>query len=129
LPPEVEGLYKMSMADNLLSDNERAQLEAKAAAMEAEVAPIIAAAEAALKEAEGRRTDAEAGLARMQMMRERIAAMSDRETQENVNAESRGNQSKLAAETLLKMAQAHREREGAKSDRIKASQKPAKAGA
>lgn len=147
---EIEGLYKMALADNLLTDNQRAELEAAAAAMEAQVAPLIAQAEAAKMQAEARRTDAEAGLARVQQMRERLSAENDARTQDDESALSRAEQSKKAAETLLAMAKAHRERAaaaserergmadaelsrssafreraGAESDRIKASQKPA----
>ncbi len=119
---EVEGLYKMAMADNMLTDNERAVIEAEAARLEAQVAPIIAQAEADLKSAQGRREDAEAGLARMQAMRERIAAMGDAETLRNESAQSQQDQAKTVAERILLMAKAAAEREKPAIEREKIKQ-------
>ena len=113
---EIEGLYKMAMADNMLSDNKRAEVEAA-------MAPILAMAEAQVSQAEAQKKGAETTLLRMQAIRERIAAMDESEAgrsfAENEAAESRGRQAESAAKTLLDMAKAHTERQKGHTERMR----------
>lgn len=129
----VEGIYKMAMADNMLSDNKRAEVEAA-------MAPIIAQAEADVSAAEAERKRSASTLDRMKALRERMDMLNGHEAHQhslsNENAESRGRQAESAASALLDMIAAHREsatalreREGAKTDRIKARQPRATANA
>lgn len=130
---EIEGLYKMAMSDNMLTDNERAAAEAEAARLEAEVAPLIAQAEAALKASQAGREEAEAGLTRMKAMRERLAMLGDSTKLADESGQAQADQRKTAAETLLALAKAAAERakpeierekirEGGQIERQKANQ-------
>ncbi len=124
---KFDALYNMAMADNMLTDNERA-------AMEAQLAPLLAAAEAEATSAEARKKNAEAAqasaeatLTRMRAIRERLGVAHDDGAHQNETAESRGRQAESAAKALLDMASAHREREGIRAD-MKKAERP-KAGA
>lgn len=121
---QFHAAYQAAMADNMVTDNERARMEQMLDAMRIQIEAMDAKtnarkteAEAARTEAEARRTDTESLEAVHRSRREELGSLVDW-------LGARGQHAKDMTEAELNMASAHREREGAISDRKKATAKP-----
>lgn len=118
---QFNALYQQAMADNMVSDNERARMDQALASMKMEIDAMEGHARARKTDAEANALDADAEWTRQAASREKLGALID-------IMDGRGRHMESAAGASLDLASAHREREGAISDRKKAVQRrPARA--
>lgn len=116
---QFDAMYQAAMADNMVSDNERAKMEAQLESARLSIEAAEAAARADNTRIEALKIAADADLSSASAERERIGAFIDLIAGQT---EAKARDRESAAGAILDIASAHREREGAISDRKKATQ-------